>query len=205
MLHQPLWGIYLLLLWKTGNILVGPLCPSQPTNSLKKKNHWQIRGCWFSYLSAHSFDLHSLDTFRPARFHFLLRLSPGPGALHPVLEEPHLSESLCVQCVSWGSSSGHFLKGKLEARICSPFPLQKYSLQRGHQHVGRGSSSASACLVCGWDYPAGLSPCADSLGVSFREDWGGGGSLGLCVRSMPLSNISSWFGPRLHFVSGRAL
>lgn len=63
---------------------------------LKKKNHWQILGYWFSYLSAHSFDLHILDTFRPARFHFLLRLSPGPGALHPVLEEPHLSESLCV-------------------------------------------------------------------------------------------------------------
>lgn len=62
-----------------------------------------------------------MDIFRPARFHFLLRLSPGPGALHPVLEEPHLSESLCVQCVSWGSSSGHFLKGELEPQICSPF------------------------------------------------------------------------------------
>lgn len=29
--------------------------------------------------------------------------------------------------------------------------------------------------------------------------------MGLCDRSMPLSNISSWFGPRLHFVSGSAL
>lgn len=56
-----------------------------------------------------------------------------------------MSESLCVQCVSWGSSSGHFLKGELEPRICSPFhykniPCKEDTSTRGgavllRQHV----------------------------------------------------------------------